>query len=52
MPSPTPPRFNDARDQVCEQFAAMFPKTGELTADTKAARLAFTAFPKAHRQKI
>ena len=42
----------EARGQVSEQLAAIFSKTGELTADTKTALLAFTAFPNSHRQKI
>ncbi len=42
----------EARGQVSEQLAAMFPKTGERAADAKAEAPAFTAFPNSHRQKI
>ena len=43
---------NSAWDQVQDQLAASFPKTGALRADAKAALLAFAAFPRAHWQKI
>lgn len=43
---------NRAWDQVQDQLAASFPKTGALMADAKADVLAFAAFPRAHWQKI
>ena len=39
-------------DQVAEQLAGRFPRTGEVMADAKAEVLAFVGFPKAHWQKI
>ena len=42
----------DAWDQVTDQFAARFPKTGPLMDAAKAEVLAFAAFPRAHWQKI
>ena len=43
---------NDAWDQVTNQLAARFPKAGPLMDSARAEVLAFTAFPKAHWQKI
>ncbi len=42
----------DAWDQVSDQLAARFPKTGPLMDGAKADVLAFAAFPRAHWQKI
>ena len=42
----------DAWDQVADQLAARFPKTGPLMDGAKADVLAFAAFPRAHWQKI
>jgi transposase-like protein len=39
-------------DQVADQLSSRFPKIGPLMDDAKAEVLAFTAFPRAHRQKI
>ena len=39
-------------DQVRDQLAARFPKIGPLMDDAKTEVLAFTAFPRAHWQKI
>jgi putative transposase len=39
-------------DQVRDQLASMFPKIGPLMDNAKAEVLAFTAFPRAHWQKI
>ena len=41
-----------AWDQVADQLAAMFPRTGEVTDAAKAAVLAFADFPMAHWPKI
>ena len=41
-----------AWDQVRDQLAKSFPKIGPMMDDAKAEVLAFTAFPKAHWQKI
>src|SRR6478609_11575928 len=41
-----------AWDQIRDQLAKSFPKIGPLMDDAKAEVLAFTAFPKAHWQKI
>ena len=42
----------DAWDQVTDQLAARFPKTGPLMDTAKAEVLAFAAFPRGHWQKI
>ena len=42
----------DAWDQVSDQLAARFPKTGPLMDGAKADVLAFATFPRAHWQKI
>jgi len=39
-------------DEVRDQLAKSFPNVGPLMDDAKAEVLAFTAFPKAHWQKI
>ena len=39
-------------DQVADQLSSRFPKIGPLMDDAKAEVLAFTAFPRAHWQKI
>ena len=43
---------HQAWDQVADQLAGRFPRTGEAMADAKAEVLAFADFPKAHWQKI
>ena len=43
---------NSTWDEVRDQLAAMFPKVGPLMDDAKTEVLAFTAFPRAHWQKI
>jgi len=42
----------DAWDQVSDQLAARFPKTGPLMETAKTKVLAFATFPRAHWQKI
>ncbi len=39
-------------DRVADTLAGSFPKVAAMMADAKVDVLAFTAFPKAHRQKI
>jgi putative transposase len=43
---------NQTWDEVRDQLAPRFPKIGPLMDDTKCEVLAFTAFPRAHWQKI
>jgi putative transposase len=49
---PDPKAVPAAWDEVRDRLAASFPKIGPLMDDAKAEVLAFTAFPKAHWQKI
>jgi putative transposase len=49
---PNADAVSDTWDQVRDQLAGMFPKIGPLMDDAKCEVLAFTAFPRAHWQKI
>jgi putative transposase len=49
---PNAEAVSETWDQVRDQLASMFPKTGPLTDDTKAEVLAFCGFPRAHWQKV
>ena len=51
-PTPDAAAVRDAWDQVADQLAARFPKTGEVMARAEAEVLAFADFPKAHWHKI
>jgi len=49
---PNADAVSETWDQVRDQLAGMFPKVGPLMDDAKTEVLAFTAFPRAHWQKI
>ena len=50
--APDPEAVDSTWDEVRDRLAGSFPKIGPLMDDAKAEVLAFTAFPKAHWQKI